>query len=211
MVEAALKIHKENSQTQFLLPVASTLSLDELHPFLKGVPCPIRCVPEKFYDVLHVCDVVVCCSGTATLETALFGKPMVILYKLNWLSYLLGKVIIRRLPFFGMPNIILGKKVVPELLQSQVTGENIAKEVLCYLHSPELCQKTSEELLCVREKLGTQGATQRVADHVFELLKAEPSPLVLRDGLHEIKNRNFIQYSFLPYPQFLYVLHTVFT
>ncbi|MBI2646708.1 MAG: lipid-A-disaccharide synthase [Deltaproteobacteria bacterium] len=128
MVEAALKIYKENSQTQFLLPVASTLSLDELHPFLKGVPFPIRCVPEKFYDVLHVCDVVVCCSGTATLETALFGKPMVILYKLNWLSYLLGRVFIRNVQFFGMPNIILEKKSVPELLQSQVTGEILPKK-----------------------------------------------------------------------------------
>jgi len=211
MIEAALKIHRQNPQTQFLLPVAQTVSLDEVQRFLKGVSLPLQCVSQKFYEVLKACDVVMCCSGTATLEAALFGKPMVILYKLNWMSHVLGKVLVRHLHFFGMPNIILGKKVVPELLQSQVTGEAIAKEVLCYLGSPELCQKTSEELLCVREKLGTQGATQRVADHVFELLKAEPSPLVLRDGLHEIKNRNFIQYSFLPYPQFLYVLHTVFT
>ncbi|MBI3018429.1 MAG: lipid-A-disaccharide synthase [Deltaproteobacteria bacterium] len=170
MIEAALKIHKENPQTQFLLPIAPTLSLDEIHQFLKGVPFPIRCVQEKFYDVLSVCDVVVCCSGTATLETALFGKPMVILYKFNWMSHFLGRLLIRKIQFFGMPNIILGKKVVPELLQSQVTGENIAKEVLAFLRSPELLQKTSAELLQVREKLGTQGATQRAADHVFELL-----------------------------------------
>ena len=170
MMDAALRIYQEAPETQFLLPVAPTVSLEDVQRSLKDVSLPIQYVQEKFYDALNVCDVVVCCSGTATLETALLGKPMVILYKLNWVSYLLGRLWIHNIQFFGMPNIILGKKVVPELLQSQVTGDNIAKEVLAYLHSPELYQKTSQELLQVRQKLGESGATQRAADEVFELL-----------------------------------------
>ncbi len=174
MIEAALKIHRKDPRTQFLLPIAQMVSLEEVRQILKGVSVPIRCIQDKFYEVLKSCDVVMCCSGTATLETALFGKPMVILYKLNWMSHVLGWFFVRGLHYFGMPNIILGKKVVPELLQSQVTGENIAKEVLNYLNSPQLYQKTSEELLQVREKLGTRGATQRAVDKVFELLHKEP-------------------------------------
>ena len=213
MLEAALKIHHENPQTQFLLPVAPTVSLEEVRRFLKGVSLPLQCVSQKFYDVLKVCDVVMCCSGTATLEAALFAKPMVILYKLNGISHLLGRLLIRHLRFFGMPNIILEKKVVPELLQSHVTGDNIAKEVLRYLNSPELYQRTSEELLRVREKLGTRGATQRAADHVFELLG-----LLKNAHLHRCPRRVWaflnspwvVQHDISAYPPLLYVVHKVF-
>ena len=171
MLEAARLMYDRYPQVQFLLPVAPTLKAEDMAVEVKKYNVPIDIVTgSSLYDVVSRCDVVVSCSGTATLETAILGKPMVIIYKLSALSYYLGRLIIRHLEFFGMPNIILGKKVVPELLQSEVTGENIASQVFRYLGDPVLCEKTSQELLQVKTKLGERGASQRVAEKILKEL-----------------------------------------
>jgi len=179
ILKAAEKIHSQFSQVQFLLPVASTVNEEEVRQSVKKVNVPIKVVNGETYDVLSASDIVICCSGTSTLESAILGKPMVVVLKLSYLTFFLGSFFIHGgMQFFALPNLIAARKIVPELIQSDVTSANIASEVLRYLKNPDYLEKTSEELLKVRKQLGNPGAAQRIAEQVFYYLNQKVQPFV---------------------------------
>lgn len=154
---------------QVIMGKAPMLSDEVYKQSLNENICPLR---DKTYEIMAHSDVVIVASGTATLETALLGTPMVIVYKMSPLSFLLGKSLVR-LKHIGLVNIVAGENIVPELIQGKANGERIAEEALFLLTDKERIKKIKEKLREVSHKLGGKGATERAGEAVVEFMKME--------------------------------------
>jgi lipid-A-disaccharide synthase len=113
-------------------------------------------------------DLLLVASGTATLEAALVGTPMVVCYRVSRLSELVGRLLIR-IPWVSLVNIVAGRVVVPELLQSDATAQRLAAEALRLLASPTECHAQRTAFSEIRGKLGTAGVGERAARNVLEV------------------------------------------
>ena len=162
MMNAAEILVKKLPRVQFVLPLAETLEQAFVENILQQSPVPVRIVQNDTYDAIHSADIVIVASGTATLETALLGKPMVIVYKVSPVSYYIGRMIVK-VRHIGLANIIAGKTIVPELIQDEANPERIATEVVNILNDPTRMQNIRQELHAVRETLGQPGAAGRAA------------------------------------------------
>jgi lipid-A-disaccharide synthase len=135
-LRAALIMQESDPKLHFLLPVVPHL-IDWVERLCSKIHVPnLKVLHGNSHTALAACDVVLVASGTATLEAALFKRPMVIGYHVNWLSYFLIWPQ-RLLPWIGLPNILLNRQVVPELLQTKATPNLLAKEVMKWLNSPK--------------------------------------------------------------------------
>ena len=170
---AAEKVKKEMGECQFLLPVADTIDPVLIHQKLGSNPLDIKILKGETYNVMNICDALIIASGSATLEAGIMGCPMVIIYKLNPLTYWLALMLINT-PYYGLINIVAGESVVPELIQSRANAENIASETLKFLKNPEYCQETQNRLLLVRNKLGRPGVMKAVAASIVDSLSKIP-------------------------------------
>ncbi|MNL49513.1 Lipid-A-disaccharide synthase [compost metagenome] len=112
--------------------------------------------------MIHLVDMMLVASGTATLQVGLLRKPMVIMYRMKWLTGIFAKLVVRGTKYFGLVNLILGKEAVPERFQSDVTPEKIAALLERYIKEPEYKAQVIADLTQVRSYLGDKGATQRV-------------------------------------------------
>ncbi|MDI6781943.1 MAG: lipid-A-disaccharide synthase [bacterium] len=162
MLEATGRLLKRFPDIQPVIVLAPTVEDGDILPYLKSIPFKIALVRDNTYDVLSICRVALISSGTATLEAACLGAAMVILYKLNWLTYLLGRLLIR-IPFIGLPNIIAGKQVVPELVQVRANAQNVVNEASILLEDNTAWTNVQKNLSEVKEKLGCCGATKKAA------------------------------------------------
>ncbi len=167
MIEAAGRLARERD-VQFLLIRANTIERSGLEQAVAGSSITVRIVDGDTYNMLAAADLVWVASGTATLEAGLLKKPMVIAYRLSPLSYWLGRLLIR-VNHIGMVNIVAGERVVPELVQSEVTAERILAETRRMLQ-PEVHQGVVGKLADVQRLLGPPGAPGRVADMALGLL-----------------------------------------
>ena len=170
---AAEKVKKEMGECQFLLPVADTIDPFLIHQKLGSNPLDIKILKGETYNVMNICDALIIASGSATLEAGIMGCPMVIIYKLNPLTYWLALMLINT-PYYGLINIVAGESVVPELIQSRANAENIASETLKFLKNPEYCQEIQNRLLLVRNKLGRPGVMKAVAASIVDSLSKIP-------------------------------------
>jgi lipid-A-disaccharide synthase len=168
MIEAAEILSREMA-LQFILVRASTVGRDSLERILSGSSVGVSLSDGDAYNVLHACDLAWTASGTATLETALMLRPMVIVYRLARMTYALARRLVR-VNFIGMANIIAGEKVVPELIQNEVTAERIAAESRAILGDRELRVRMISKLSEVRAKLGSPGAAGRTADIALAMM-----------------------------------------
>lgn len=137
---------------------------------------PLVVTQGRAYDVMAHSDVLLVCSGSATLEAAIQGTPMVIVYRgsrLMELEYKLRRI--HRIQHIGMPNIICGRRVVPELIQREATPEALADHALRFLLEPETRASTKAALTEVRSALGEPGASARVAHIVAQMLEGTAS------------------------------------
>jgi lipid-A-disaccharide synthase len=123
---------------------------------------------DKTYDSLCSCDFALVCSGTATLETAIFLKPMAIIYKMSFLSYLIIRLLIK-IPYIGLVNLISQKKIVPEFIQFNAKPQRIATFALEMLTNVARRQEIEDRLREVRKKLGPPGASQRAAKIILDV------------------------------------------
>ncbi len=170
MLEATGKILEKFPDIQPVIVLAPTIEDEDILPYLKSVSFKPTLVRDCTYDVLSICRLVLIASGTATLEAAILSVPMVILYKLNWLTYLLGRFLIR-IPFIGLPNIIAGKEVVPELVQTEANVRNVVEKASMLLENDHIRIGVQKKLAEVREKLGEYGATKKVAGLIIDMIK----------------------------------------
>jgi lipid-A-disaccharide synthase len=173
LISAAGEIRKEKPEAQFLLAVAPTLDLDDLRAQVgalsPSLASSLRWVAGDAYGALQASDAVIAASGTVTLQAAILLKPMVIVYKVSPLTFALARLLVR-VDHMGLPNIVAGRRIVPELLQGEAHGERIAGEILRYLNDPEMTARVRRDLSEVRTKLGEPGASARAARIVLEHL-----------------------------------------
>ena len=169
MLKAAAILMRRRPPVQFVLPLADALDRDFVETMIRQESVPVRVVPNDIYDVIGVSDIAVVASGTATLETALLGTAMVIVYKVSPLSYRIGARIIR-VTHIGLANLIAGKTIVPELIQHDASPERIAEEVADILGNETRMHWIKEELNRIRERLGSAGASERAARLACDLL-----------------------------------------
>jgi len=168
MLESCRLIAARVPDCQFFLPVASTISRQMLEQTIDRYNIKVTLTTDYTYDLMGLSDAVIAASGTATLETTLMGAPTVIIYKTAALTYLLGKLLVN-IPDIGLPNIIAGRRIVPELLQADATAANIAAETVKLLTNTAVRQQTLADLAEVKEKIGQTGAVNRVAEIILEV------------------------------------------
>jgi lipid-A-disaccharide synthase len=134
-----------------------------------GLALPVRVVSDDRFDAIADSHLALCASGTATLEVGLLGTPMIVLYRLAWWTYVLARVLVR-LPNFAMVNLVLGREVVPELLQGEAEPERIAAEASRLLADGGARARVRAALAELRPRLGEGGASARAARQVAEVL-----------------------------------------
>jgi lipid-A-disaccharide synthase len=170
MLEAAERIRSRHPDAQFVVPVAPTLSSEALAPYLRRHPAlPITLAPDRTEAAVGASDAALVKSGTSVLEAALMLRPMVVVYRLSWLSYLVGRLFVR-LAHFALVNLLAGRTLVPELLQRQASPERMAAEIEHLLEDAGARSDQLRGLAEVRASLGTPGAPRRVAEEVVALL-----------------------------------------
>jgi lipid-A-disaccharide synthase len=165
MLKAYSLIKEKMPEIQAVIPVAPTLSPDGFREYLAGYE-DVRLIDDA-PGVMTVMDTAVVASGTATLQTALKGKPMVIIYRLSPVTYWLGRMLIS-VPFIGMPNLIAGMEAVPELIQGEASPERISSLILKMFYDKAYYGDIVRNLALVSEKLGGPGASKRAALEVLE-------------------------------------------
>lgn len=169
LMRAASILNQKMPDLQFVLPLADTLEEKSVTEIISGFDVKVKIVSGHTYDVISCADLALVASGTATLETGLLGVPMVIVYKISLLSYLIGRVFVN-VKNIGLVNIVAGKTIVPELIQSNASGENIAREALAILSNSERNHEIINELAAIRAKLGEPGAAIRAAQIVCDMI-----------------------------------------
>lgn len=155
-------------ELEFLLPLAPAIDATLLQRDLRGLP--VRLVPQGgAQSVLAACQAAMVASGTATVEAAILGAPMVVVYRLSRLTHFLGSRLVR-VPHVAMVNLIAGKRAVTELIQRDFTPERVASEVRSLLEQPERRAAMKRDLDDVRRRLGEKGASRRAAEAVASVL-----------------------------------------
>ncbi|MDO9572418.1 MAG: lipid-A-disaccharide synthase [Candidatus Omnitrophota bacterium] len=170
MLKTAQLINKKMPDTQFVIAKSPTLDTQIYAQALRGFNLDLKIIDGRTYDCLEIADASLVCSGTATLEAAIIGKPFVIVYKMNLLNYLLYAPQVK-VPFIGMVNIISGKKIVPEFIQFQAKPKMIAQVTLGLLQKPEQARQMLEDLTFVKTNLGSPGAALRAAKLILNFLQ----------------------------------------
>ena len=169
ILEAAKLLKARFPELQFLLPLASSLRQEDIAPELQRSGLDVVVVPRRNHDVMVACDAAISVSGTVTMELALVGIPMVIVYRASELTYQIGKRVIK-VPHIGICNIVAGKGIVKELIQHEVTPEAIAAEIEAQLTDSSYSLRMRDDLAQVRVKLGSGGALGRLARVALEMM-----------------------------------------
>ncbi len=166
MLESAEKILQESPSCQFFLPVASTISREMLQSILNSYKVKVHLTSGNIYDLMNIADTAIAASGTVTLEAAILGVPVVVVYKMSAITYFIGRLLVK-IPHISLPNIVMEERMIPELLQDEVTAENVAKEAMRLLETNPYGQAVRTKLKLMKEKLGSSGAVKRVAEEVL--------------------------------------------
>ncbi|MGB9671133.1 MAG: lipid-A-disaccharide synthase [Halothiobacillaceae bacterium] len=169
MLESAARLAADRSEVQFILPRAASIPEDLLRPHLDSAHVTVKVVPERSYDVLACCDAAMVASGTATLEVALMGVPMAILYKVNPLTYAMLKPLIL-IPDIGLANIVAGRRIVPEFVQGDAKPAAVAAEIGHMLDDADYARRIRKDLAEVKERLGPGGGVERMAELACQML-----------------------------------------
>ena len=162
MVDAATQL-KRLQQAQFFCVRANTLERTELQKELDRAGFVIPIVEAGRYDAVNAADLVWAASGTATLETALLEKPMIVVYRVSWVTYWLARLLVN-VKYIGIANIIAGKAIVPELVQSELSAERLVRESQAILNDHDARQGMIANLSKLKGQLGSPGAANRVAE-----------------------------------------------
>jgi lipid-A-disaccharide synthase len=166
----AAGILQRDSSVEFVLPVASSLTREYIDTILSPEIGHVTISELPASQVLQAADFAWVTSGTATLETALTRTPMVIVYKTSTVSYLLARMLVK-IPYIGMVNLVAESEVAPELIQGDVTPENILAETRAVLQNPDLLTSKQEKLNAVADRMGMSGASDRAAAEIMAVCR----------------------------------------
>lgn len=167
MLQAAKLIQRKNPNTDFTMPRAKTIPLALLERMVQEAGIKVKITEGDNYDVMFSADLALATSGTVTLEAALCGLGSVIVYKTSPVTAFIARRVIN-IPNIGLPNIVAGRHILPELLQEEFTPERLEEEALKLLE-PERNIQMKKDLAYVKERLGDPGAVHRVAELVLRI------------------------------------------
>jgi len=174
MLDAARRLAAADGRRRFVLGLAPTVAREEVATIMSaagpGIP-PIELVSGRTYEVMSAADTLLIASGTATLEAALLGAPMVICYRVSRLTELIARAL-TRVEWIGLPNLVSGRLVVPELIQGEVTGARLAQEATRLLDDPVAATAQRAAFKDLRARLGEPGVGLRAARAVLDTARA---------------------------------------
>ena len=163
----------ENPELQFVIAAAKNRRLSEIEAIIKkakqNVPKNLQIVQNETHEALNAADAAAVTSGTATLETAIIGTPMAIVYKTSALNYKILRPLIN-VEHFGLINLIARERLATELIQDDFTKETLSKELFRLLE-PDTNKKMRERLKATADTLGHGGASKRAAEAVLKQLR----------------------------------------
>jgi lipid-A-disaccharide synthase len=169
MLAAAGKVLASQPDLEFVLLRSSTIDRAWVEKIIQDSHVAVKVIDDDTYQVRRQLTLAYVASGTATLEMAYLGIPMLIMYKVNAVSYQMAKRLVK-IPYIGLANIVSGQKVVPEFIQHAVEPSGIAAQTEKYLNNPAELKAIREKLLHIKDKLGTPGASLRAAREIGKLL-----------------------------------------
>jgi len=171
MLASAQILAKRNPDLHFVISVAPSVNKKLVQAALSESEgeAEFEIADSDICAILSRCILVIAVSGTVTLDAAMSGTPMVIIYKVSPLSYQVGRMLIK-VPYIGLVNLIARKALVPELIQKRVTAVNIANEVSLMLNNPKTLERLRNELIGLRSFLGSSGASFRVSEIACKLI-----------------------------------------
>jgi len=155
---------------QFLVLRAPTVKEEIFNRAMEKCGIPVKMVSGRAYDGIAASDFALVCSGTATLETAILAVPMVILYKVNFLTWFFIRMMIK-IPYIGLVNVVKGRKIAEEFVQFDADENKICDYVIPILHDKDKLARLKLELLSVKPLLGSPGASERAAREICALLE----------------------------------------
>ncbi|MFL5318860.1 MAG: lipid-A-disaccharide synthase [Myxococcaceae bacterium] len=170
MVQAAKALLAEKGELQILVPVAPTIARQEITSRFEGSGVEPVLIDGKAPEAVGASDAAIVASGTAALEAGLMQRPFVVVYRVSWITYWIARRLLK-VPYVALVNLLAGKRIVPELLQHEMTAERILTELRRVWSDGQERREMVAELTKVRESLGPPGAAGRAADAVIALLK----------------------------------------
>jgi len=169
LVDAVERIYRQQA-THFVLPASETTGARFFTERIGSAP--IQVIEGETWDAIAHADLALAASGTVTIEAALLGTPMITFYKVNALSWLLGRFLVR-VPFYSMGNLVVERCIVPELMQTAMRGERLAAEALQLLRDGAARERMREDLAEVSRLLSGEGRPMEKAAAVVEQLIME--------------------------------------
>lgn len=170
MMAAVRLLQREDPSLQAAVGAVSTFPESRYRELIERSGGQAALVTEAPYELMHHARALLIASGTATLEAAILGTPMVILYRMSIFSWLLARLMVR-IPYIGLVNLVAGRKIVPELIQHQVIPTRIARHLRVLLQEGPRRQEILKHLSNIRQRLGKKGASRRTARLVLDLIE----------------------------------------
>lgn len=173
MIESAYQISLRNPQIQFVLPIGPAIPRERIDDILENTHREkirnLHIAEHQVHETMAYSDIVMVASGTATLETACFATPMVIIYKVNYITSILARLLIR-IPYIGLVNVVAGEKIIPEFLQHEARPKLISACVESFINNPKKLDEKRSQLKQIKQKLGEPGAVRRAAQSIIDFL-----------------------------------------
>lgn len=169
ILKSAETLKLNNPEVEFLLPLASTLTEEDLAPFLNNTTLDIHVIKDDAFNVMNACDAIVTVSGTVTLEIALIGTPLIVINKVSWLTYLIVKRMIK-IPYIGLCNIVANKLIAEEFIQHDATPDKIAAALSELVTNEDKNKTTRKELGLIHQLLIDAPVDISISDLTLEML-----------------------------------------
>jgi lipid-A-disaccharide synthase len=171
MLNAAAILKERLNHATFIVSHAHSVEKRQIEAIIAehGRHVDVEVVSDGVETVFEYCDAIVAASGTVTLQAAIHGCPMVIIYKVSRVSYWLGRALVR-VPNIGLVNLVAGRQIVPELVQADACSENIVSAIESMINDREGLTNLKEQFRTLRDKLGGAGASEKVARIALEML-----------------------------------------
>ncbi len=168
MLKAMKIITEKMENVQGIISVSPSIEKSVYDEIIEG-NFPVKSVEKFNYPIMKYSDLLIVASGTATLEATILETPMIIVYKVSPITFLFAKLFVK-IPYIGLANILAKEKIVPEIIQKKLLGEEIAKEIEKVIKNPEIMEKMRENLGRVKTMLGSSGASKRAAELALKLI-----------------------------------------
>ena len=171
MLDTADILKDRLKHATFIISHARSVERKQLEAIVAGHPCRmnVEIISDGIETVFERSDVLVAASGTVTLQAAIHGAPMVIIYKVSPISFMLGRALVR-VPFIGLANLVAGRQLVPEFVQNDANAENIASALQDMLSDRDQLAELKKQLVDLRDVMGGAGASERVAELAIGML-----------------------------------------